>query len=138
MRKLWNVINSIHYKALRTAVGDHRQRINREKLDILCQRATPKQWSKYMSSSIVIKCLRNNEPAFLTNCLRSTLYTERRHPHQGKFYDNSKGKVGRQKLNNGLIHMAAIKFNWLGMDLGDAAIRNSLKRTFCTYATHSA
>ena len=132
-RKLWTVINSIHYKALRISVHDHRQRINREKLDIMCQRANPKQWSKYSSSSLVIKCLQRKEPAFLVDNLRTTLYFERRHPHIGKFYDNSKGKIGRQKLCNSLQHMAAIQFNWLGLHLGNATIRSSLKKTFFGY-----
>ncbi len=135
-QKLWTVINSIHYKSLRIAVCDHKQRINREKLDVLCQRANPKQWSKYSSASLVIKVLQREEPSYLVNNLRTTLYFERRSPHIGKFYDNSKGKIGRQKLCNGLQHMAAIRFNWLGLQLGNATIRSSLKKTYFAYLVH--
>ncbi len=54
---LWKWINSAHYKAIRIAVRDYKAKINREKLDALSRRANPKQWSKYATSSLVIKTL---------------------------------------------------------------------------------
>jgi hypothetical protein len=65
--------------------------------------------------------------------IRETLYSKRRFPNVAKFFNNAKGKIGRQKLGNNLDFITAIKTNWLGMDLGDDAIRRALKRTFFTY-----
>ncbi len=53
-----------------------------------------------------------------------------------RFYDNSKGKIGRQKLGNNLDFMTAIKTSWLGRNLGNDAIRRILKRTFFSYLTN--
>jgi hypothetical protein len=125
------LVASCNYRGLRIAVHDFKQRINRKKLDIECQRASPKQWSKYAISSVVIKATRSQKPSVLYDFITETLYTERRHPHLGRFYDNSKGKVGRQKLGNNLEFFNAIKSDWLGLELGHDAI----KRTFFYYLT---
>jgi hypothetical protein len=132
---LWKLINSIHYKALRIAVSDHKNTINREKLDSLCQRAPPRQWSKYAISNLVIKALTCNEPQGIVNFLKETLYTERR-SQMSKFYNNAKGKVGRQKIGNSLEFMNAIKDKWLGENLRPDAIRRLLKKTFFSYITN--
>jgi hypothetical protein len=114
-------------------VHDFKGRINREKLDIKCARASPKQWSKYAASSTVIKVLRENLPMELCNTLRETLYEEGRKPGIGHFYDNSKGKIGKQKFGNNIHFMKAIKEPWLGENLPDATIRRILKSTFFPY-----
>ena len=62
-----------------------------------------------------------------------TLYTERRAAHIAKFYNNAKGKIGRQKLGNGLDFMACIKDNWYGLQLGPDRVRRILKKTFFSY-----
>jgi len=130
---LWKLIASIHYKALRIAVSDHRNNINREKLDVLWQRASPKQWSKYAMASIVIKTITNQEPQGVYNLIKETLYTERRFPEVAKFYNNAKGKIGRQKIGNNLDFMNAIKDKWLGENLRPDAIRRILKKTYLSY-----
>ncbi len=132
-KSLWKLVDSCHYRGLRSAVYDFKNRINREKLEVLCRRASPKQWAKYAMATVVIKCLKTGEPSMLRFFITETLYTERRHPHIGKFYNNAKGKIGRQKLGNGLDFFNAIKDNWLGMDLSNDAIRRLLKRTFFGY-----
>jgi hypothetical protein len=132
-RKLWNSINSIHYRAVRVAVHDHKQRINREKLDLKCSRASPKQWSKYAIANTVIKVIRDRLPCELFATLHETLYEERRKPGFGHFYDNSKGKIGKQKFGNNIQFMKAIKEPWLGTELKDPSIRRILKSTFFPY-----
>lgn len=132
-KSLWKLVHSAHYKALRVAVHDIKARMNREKLDILCQRASPKQWSKYAIASIVIKCLTSNKPTNLVNFLRETMYIDQRFPDAAKFYDNSRRKIGKQKLGNNLGFMQAIKDDWLGQDLDNHKIRRILKKTFFGY-----
>ncbi len=114
---------------------DYKNRINREKLDIECQRASPKQWSKYAIATVVIKCLKAKEPTILYGIITETLYTERRYPHVGKFYSNARDKIVRQKLGNNLEFFNTIKDDWLGLDIGDDALRRMLKKSFVNYLT---
>ena len=85
-------MNFAHYKDIRIAVQDYKSRINREKLDALSKRATPKQWSMYSTASLVIKTLWDKKPTNLYENLIETLYTERRHPHLGKFFNNFRAR----------------------------------------------
>ncbi len=103
---------------------------------MLAKRGSPKQWSKYATSSLVLKILRNKKPLILYDQLQETLYTERRYPGRGRFYDNSKGKVGKQKLGNNLLFLAAIQEDWYGLDLTDDRIRTLLKYTYFNYLTN--
>jgi hypothetical protein len=70
--------------------------------------------------------------------IKETLYTERRYPDIPKFYNNAKGKIGRQKLGNNLDFMAAIRTKWLGMNPGNDAIRRALKKSFFAYLNASS
>jgi len=51
----------------------------------------------------------------------------------GNFYGNSKGKVGKQKINCKLKCMEKIKFDWLGIDINNKRLCILLKETFFTY-----
>jgi hypothetical protein len=135
-RKLWNSINSLNYRAVRILVGDFKGIINREKLDHLSSRASPKQWSKYSIAAIVIKVLRDEAPVDLRQYLLETLFEERRKPGIGRFYDNSRGKIGRQKFGNNVQFMMAIRDPWLGRRITDDGLRTMLKRTFFPYHTN--
>ena len=60
---------------------------------------------------------------------------ERRKSGIGKFFNNSKGKIGLQKVGNNLFFMAAIQDDWYKQDLSNDQIRTLLKRTFFGYLT---
>jgi hypothetical protein len=64
-RPLWNRTTSMHYREIRIAARNYKTVMNREKLDIICQRAPPKQWAKYAISSLVLKILRSKMPILL-------------------------------------------------------------------------
>jgi len=81
-------------------------------------------------ASLVIKTLKNNEPKFLKDSITSTLYTTRRKPLIGRFYNNAKGKTGKQALHNRLEMMDRLDFDWIGQNLSDDRIRTYLKKTF--------
>jgi hypothetical protein len=72
-------LNSMHYKLLRIASRDWRNKIRRVELDKL-GRAKPSLWGKYATASLAIKALRDNVPTRIVNHLNQTLYTERRYP----------------------------------------------------------
>jgi hypothetical protein len=135
-KSLWALITRAHYKAVRIAACDYRSRINREKLDILCSRAPPKQWSKYSTATLVMKIVRDKRPITLFASLSETIYIERRNEFRAKFYDNSKGKIGRQRFGNSLQFMHAIGDDWFGKQLSNDAIRILLKRTYFYYITN--
>jgi len=69
----------------------------------------------------------NNEgyPEYLKTKLGSTLYTERQRPNYGKFYDSSRGKIGRHKLENRLEIMDNLE--WVPANKSNNAIRLKLK-----------
>ncbi len=135
LQPLWKLINSAHYKVIRILAGDFKGKINREKLDQWSKRASPKQGSKYAKASTVIKILKHRKPINLYNYLQETFYKERRKPGIGKFCNNSKGKIGHQKVGKNLFFMAAIQDDWYKRDLSDDQIRTLLKRTFFGYLT---
>ncbi len=66
-KKLGKLVSSVHYRALRVSLNEFRPKTNREKIDLLCKRASPKQWSTYSISSIVINCIHNEKPTILVS-----------------------------------------------------------------------
>jgi len=60
--KDWNHHEAAHYKAMRVAFNDHKQRISRNVLNNECKRAT---WSSYINAATTIRILQNNEPKVL-------------------------------------------------------------------------
>jgi len=96
-------LNSLHYRLLRTALGDWKQTIGRNHLDML-GRVRPTTWAKYITGSTVIKILRDNEPIRLREHLLQTLYRESR-SERTKFFDKSRLISGRQAIGNRLKHI---------------------------------
>jgi len=130
---LKSLINTAHFKPLRLAMNDFHKRIKREELSLLCKRANPIDWVRYSLASLVIKTYKHREPFYLYLCLNETLYTVRRKPLIGRFFDNSKGKVGKQKICNKLRFMDSLNTDWIGKDISNDALRRMLKKTFFPY-----
>jgi len=59
-------------------------------------------WSNYSTSSLVIRLIRDGGPSYLSEEIKSTMYTTCRKPNTPRFYDNSKGKIGLHRLSNRL------------------------------------
>jgi len=77
--------------------------------------------------------LNNKEPHNLFSILQETFYSTRRRPQNGNFYDNSNGKIGKQKLDCKLKCMNCIKFDRLEVDFNDNRLRMLLMDTFFSY-----
>jgi len=122
----WKKLRSIHYRILRIATKDFKQRANRRVLDKTYKRATPKMWSQYSTFLLVMKTLRDRSPIYLTTIIMQTYYNERRKPGVAKFYDNSRGKVRKHRICNRLETMAQLP-EWFGRDLTNHQIRLLLK-----------
>jgi len=71
----------------------------------------------------------------LAGKIRETLFATRREPEIGKFFNNSKGKIGMQSIQNRLKFMDSFKEPWLGRQITDNAQRRMLKRAFFYYLT---
>jgi len=69
----WTKIRSLHYRILRGAIKDYKNKVTRPRLDKLCKRATPDMWSKYTTQTAVIKTVRDGSPSFLMTSLTLNL-----------------------------------------------------------------
>jgi len=58
--------------------------------------------------------------------LNETIFSTRRQPGIGKFFNNAKGKIGKQSIQNRLKFMDERRTDWLGMEMDNAARRRLL------------
>jgi len=132
--KEWTLLESSHYRAMRIALRDHTRSLPRTTIDNECQRATPRQWSAYISASTVIKILNTKEPKILVERLNKTIYINKRKPHKANFLDRSLLKIGQQSLNNRISSIfTCVNFDWYDVNLVRDACRVGLKRVFFPY-----
>jgi len=89
---------------------------------------------KYTQAGFVIKCLNNEDsPQYLKQTLLETIFTTRRNPRKGRFFNNAKGKIGKQRISNRLKFMDEIKDDWIGIDTTTGALRLKLKKSLFQY-----
>jgi len=124
----WRRLDSSHYRALRAAIGDYKRKLPKAVLDIIAKRATPKQWSNYVTASTAIK-LFNSKETRIGEQLRQQCYINDRQPRKGTFFDTSNLKIGRQSFQNRLQVFTNINFDWIG-EITNDAIRINLKKQF--------
>jgi len=122
-------LNGMHYKLLRIATNDWKNKMSRSTLDdIGCAR--PTIWAKYATSNLTIKLLRDKKPVRIYNHLINTLYYERRSKGVIKFYDNSRKRVGKQAIGNRLKSIFDEVAEPITFKESDNSLRKLLKRTF--------
>ncbi len=126
---------SAHFRLLRTAKRDFLMELKRDDLTRLCKRATPDEWTNFITSSRVIKILRDEQPRKLCEKLVATYFDQRRKPGLGFFFDRSRIKKGRQSLENRLLLMRSITFEWTCniKTLTNDRIRIEMKKAFFSY-----
>jgi len=124
----WKRLNSQHYRAIRAAVKDRKNKIPRA---VLAKRARPRQWANYIAASTAIK-LHNKSNTRIADEIRQNIYINQRQPNRGTFIDKSKRRAGKQKLTNRLQCLKKIDFDWIG-DICDDFLRKNLKRLFITF-----
>jgi len=93
------------------------------------------EWVRYLLASQVIKIVTNREPFYLYNDIKKNIYTTGRKPLIGNFFDNSKGKIGKQKLGNRLKFMTKINWDWTDTAMTKDRLRVRLKDTYFGYRT---
>jgi len=73
--KTIRILESIHYKGLRTAIKDYYMLLSRDRLNDIFQRATPLKWMKYATAKAAINMLQqDSEGPPIASILRSKLY----------------------------------------------------------------
>jgi len=95
--------------------------------------AVPTVWLRYQ---LIVKIFTHREPVYLYDEFVKQSFTTRRKPLKGNFFDNSKGKIGKQKLDicNKLRLMTSIKDSRIDTDIPMDRLRKTLMRFF-TYST---
>jgi len=83
--KNWRLLEAAHHRVMRVAVQDYPRNLTRENIDEQCNRATPREWAVYGSSSMAIKVVEKETPRWLNSDLRSTLYVNDRRRHRPIF-----------------------------------------------------
>lgn len=125
----WSRLRSQHYRALRAATGDFKNKTSRHELDQTCKRATPRQWAYYITSKTAMDLYLYSDTR-LAQDLRANSNINDRMPGRSTFMDTSRLKIGRQQLRNRLHHMSTIKFDWIGQNYSTDYKRQRLKKTF--------
>jgi len=121
-------LRSLHYRILRAAVRDCKCQVPKKILEKTCKRVSPETWSTYATASLVIKIKRDGSPNYLHEVLNETIYTTRRQPDKAKFYDNSRGKVGKHRLCNRLTKLNDLP-PWLERPMTGDGLRVFLKKS---------
>jgi len=132
--KNWKLLEAAHYRVMRIAVEDYPRKLSRTLIDNLCERATPRQWSSYITASSVIKIIERNSPAWLCKDLKSSMYVNERRIKRPTFHDRSRHKIGKQCLKNRLTSIfKCVDLDWHGLNLGNDTLRVGLKKSFFPY-----
>jgi hypothetical protein len=128
-------LTSFHFRLLRAAKKDYRMKFKRYELTEACKRATPDQWTKFITASRVIKIVRDQQPSILHALLTENYFEERRQYGVGYFFDTSRVKIGRQSLQNRILFMRSINYPWNAAPMSNDLIRIEMKRVFFPYMT---
>jgi hypothetical protein len=133
-QKFKKKLTSTHFRLLRTAKQDYKLKLKRTELTELCERATPEQWTRFITATRVIKIVRNRAPTDLYHILTQNYFEEKRNPHIGMFFDSSRTRKGQQSIQNRLMFMRSISYPWNSeSELSNDLLRVIMKRTFYPY-----
>jgi len=127
--KMWTLLNSLHYKGLRTALRDFNKAIKRPKLDEIFNRATPHRWMRYVNAKMAIQMmLIPTRAPPLAEKLKQNVGTNDR---TGKLStrDTSKLKIGKHAMQNRLTCLREVRFDWK-QGISKEKLRIELKKTF--------
>jgi len=127
--RVWNTLNVLHYKALRTVCSDFRKLKSRRELDTIVKRARPHEWMKYINikTAVQLVLLKEKGPPIVKK-LTQNLY---RNDRSGliSFMDTSRLKIGKHSLQNRLKCASEFKRDWITGITKDE-LRIELKKHF--------
>jgi len=132
-KKDLNVINRLHFRALRLILRDYRQRISRDTITSQTKRLPPDKWAKFVLASLFLNSYNIKKPASLIHQLSSNFYSKRRKPGFYYAYDSAKSKTGKQSTKNWIgSAIGEIQDPWTNKILSKDSVRVLLKKTFKT------
>jgi len=111
-QKVFQLLNAMHYRAIRIAVKDRHQSVSRSTLDEV-GRCRPSTWGKYAFISSTVKIIQRQEPVSLFARMMANSYTTRRRSNRFRFHDTSMHKIGRMMLKNRLTLLNEFDCEWL-------------------------
>jgi len=127
-------IEKIHFKALRVAVCDFRQRISKETISVRTNRLPPRLWCQFAATTVLMKVWQQDQPLILKQSIFENTYTKTRFPGRLFGFDGSKLKVGRQVTKNWCGNLLSqIQVPWTHNQMSKDKIRTILKSTFYPY-----
>jgi hypothetical protein len=121
-------LTSLHYRLLRTVIGDWKQVVSKRILDNI-GRVGPELWSKYITASTVIKILRDGHPVRLNDSILKNIYVNDR-SKSIKFFDRSHFKAGKQSINNRLGDIFQEIKTEITLTESNDTLRRILKKSF--------
>jgi len=127
--RIWRILNTLHYKGLRTACRDFRKSKSRDELDKLFNRATPNKWMHYSNSKLALQlfALSQNGPPICDKIKQNIGFNDR--TKRIITLDTSKLQIGRQSFHNRLTSLREIRFTW-NCNMSKDQLRINLKKTF--------
>jgi len=133
-KKELNELKKIHFKALRVALCDYRQRLSRNTISVRTNRLPPRLWGQFAAATVLMKMWQQNQPTELKQSIFSNTYTKTRYQGLLFGFDGSKFKIGKQTTKNwsGSV-LSQIKVPWTNVQMNKDRIRTILKSTFYPY-----
>jgi len=130
-RAVLKKVESIHFRSLRVAVNDYKQRISRELLTASTQRMDPSTWGRFAACSLAMRVKLSGSPVNLCSSMFANAFTQQRKTGQLFAYDNSRSLIGRSITKNWIGKcIGRIKVPWTTQDMSKDQIRRLLKKVF--------
>lgn len=134
LQEEWERLNRIHRLSVRILEEDYRNKLSHEDLEIVSQRATPKEGSNFLEAKMLFKIIENEDPEELFTDILCQAYTEPRWPSRLKTFDNSTHKIGKHILVNRIVQTTRkLNFDWYGLNLTYAQFRTECKMALFRY-----
>jgi len=121
-----------HYKALRSSIGDFRNKIPKEVVSGIFNRANPLQWMNYSNAKLAISLVLMGSGPPMSQKIKNSLYENDRNPGVASVWDTSKLRIGRHSLVNRLRCLKAVKCKWMN-GINEHALRIGLKQMFLNF-----
>jgi len=112
--KQWRILNSLHCKALRCALGEFRNKVPRPNLDSIFGRATPMKWMCYFNAKLAIVLYNLPDGPRISKKLKETSYINERTTGKAIFMDTSRLRIGKNSFLNRLQCLRRVNFDWTG------------------------
>lgn len=132
--KLYKRIESVHHQAIRIVLKDYEKKVDKNKLNQISKRATPKEWSDYAHSVLLFKLLTDHEPSNLFSEIIPYIYCERRMPNRPKIILDGKQRASLNIVSNRLHFIAGtIGFDWYNNNTSLNCFKYNAKRRYFSY-----